>query len=140
MDEMRQLLRDYLDGKLASEDFVMQYIKLADQIRDEVWQAFDKKPWIKEEIRKLAKQLSQGQITSQACFEERERLVSQLEPTRVVPFSREDEVLSHLYVEADAYEEDPQYRVEGLNIGEDELRAEVQKALDVLTGANDTPE
>ena len=140
MDEMRQLLRDYLDGKLASTDFVMRFFKIAQPMRDEVWRLVDK-AGISEALTELTKQRIPDQISVEAFTEQWYELMSKVEgPSELLPHSKEQEVLSHLFVEADAYEEDPAERVEGLNIGEDELRAEVQKALDVLTGATDTPE
>jgi hypothetical protein len=132
VQEVIQLLREYLAGNLSSEEFVIQYLALARILRDETLAALDKSPKVNQQLERVSMKHHKGKISALEYAEKWKYLTSQLEEVRVKPLSKEDEVLSHLFVEADAYREDPEEREEGLHIGDAELRAEVQKALEML--------
>jgi hypothetical protein len=132
MQEIKQLLENYLAGKVDSENFVIQYLSLARLLRDETQAALDKFPGLSDQLSGLFVKRFEGLISQQEYDEKWHQLTSQLGEIRVKPGSKEDEILSHLFVEADAYREDPESRDEGLHIGNIELKEEVVKALQML--------
>ncbi len=132
MEEMRQLLQDYLDGKLPSEQFVLQYIRLAGKFRDEQYEFIAKSPALGEQLRALFRQKIRGEISEENYQAKWHPLIDLLGPVTLKPYSKADEALSHLFVEADAYRENPEHREPGLNIGDEELRAVVEETLKSL--------
>lgn len=133
MQEIKQLLREYIIGSNSSEEFVIRYLALARNLRDETLMALDKSPEIKEQLDQLLVKRSKGTISELEYEEKWIYLTNQLEKVRVKPNSKEEKILSHLFVEADAYRENSEDREPGLHIGDTELKAEVQKALAILS-------
>lgn len=132
MEQVKQLLRDYLDGKLTSEEFAIQYLKLARKLRDETRESLNQLPGLRQKLDQLFADRF-NQVISESEYENRwHDLTGPLSGVTVKPFSEEDEILSHLFVEADAYRDNPADRQAGLHIGEDELRIQVAKALERL--------
>lgn len=131
MGEIKQLLENYLAGKIDSENFVIQYLALARQLRDETHEALNKYPELRDQLSQLFVKRFEGLISQQEYGQKWHQLTSKLD-IRVKPASAEEGILSHLFVEADAYREDPEDREEGLHIGNIELREQVIKALQML--------
>ncbi|MAU10070.1 MAG: hypothetical protein CL607_09635 [Anaerolineaceae bacterium] len=136
MQEIKQLLHDYIVGVVSSEEFVIQYLALARTVRDKTWMVLDKSPEVKEQLYQLSVDRFEEKISELEYQQKWEYLTNQLEKVSVKPYSKEEKILSHLFVEADAYKENPEDREAGLHIGETELRTEAQKALDVLNSLN----
>ncbi|MCA9887812.1 MAG: hypothetical protein KC546_05545 [Anaerolineae bacterium] len=133
MQEIKHLLHDYIVGGLSSEEFVIRYLALARSLRDETLMALDNFPDIKEKLHRLSLENYKGTISELDYGEKWVYLTDQLGAVRIKPYSDEEKILSHLFVEADAYRENPEDREPGLHIGDTELRAEVQKALELLS-------
>lgn len=132
MQEIKQLLNKYLQDGISSEDFVIKYLALARILRDETLAALSKSPEIDEQLNWLLEKRFKEAISKSEYEEKWTYLTNQLEPVRVKPYSNEEKILSHLFVEADAYRENPEERESKLHIGDTELKAEVQKALEML--------
>lgn len=132
MQEIKQLLNKYLQGGISSEDFVIKYLALARILRDETLAALSKSPEIDEQLDWLLEKRFKEAISKSEYEEKWTYLTNQLVPVRVKPYSNEEKILSHLFVEADAYRENPEERESKLHIGDTELKAEVQKALEML--------
>ena len=132
MEEIKQLLRDYLAGNLDSEEFVVQYIDLSRKIWDEQRVGLNKKPRIRDQFDQLVATRDKGAISQRKYLEKWKLLAAQIEEIELKPYSKHDEVISQLRDKADAYREDPAERVVGVHIGDAELKAEVEKALNLL--------
>lgn len=133
MQEVKQLLREYIVGDVSSEEFVIRYLALVRNLRDETLSALNRSPELKEQLDRLYTEYLKGEISEVAYKEKWRYLTNQLGELRLKPYSHEEKIISHLFVEADAYRENPEFREEGLHIGDTELQAEVQKTLDMLS-------
>ncbi len=130
MEAVLQLLNDYVSGLISVEDFVGDYLQLWREIRDEQWSAINSCPGLKENLNKLGEDRFAGRMSVDEYVEASNRLLEPVTDCRVRPLSRESEIISHLMVEADAYEADPETRREYPQyIGEEELLVEVKKGL-----------
>jgi hypothetical protein len=133
MEHIITLLGDYVEGKVSSATFVDQYMKAWKELRDEVSERIESIPGLPEQIAELSKRRLDKRISGEDFKRQHQKLVAQIGETRLKPFSEVDAILSHLFVESDAYREDPEDREPGFNIGEDELVAEAKTALVKLT-------
>ncbi len=92
MEQVKQLLRDYLDGKLTSEEFAIQYLKLARKLRDETYEALNQIPGLRQEFDQLFADRF-NQVISESEYEKRWcDLTESLSGVTVKPFSEEDEI------------------------------------------------
>jgi hypothetical protein len=132
MDEIKQLLRDYLAGMLDSEEFVVQYLSLAQKLWDVQRVGLNRKSRIRDQFDQLVAQRDKGAISQRKYLEKWKLLAAQIEEVELKPYSKEDQTLSHLWNVGNNYREDPKERQAGGYIGDDDLRAEVEKALDQL--------
>ncbi|MBA3867564.1 MAG: hypothetical protein H0X30_00265 [Anaerolineae bacterium] len=135
MNEIKRLLNDYLNGLIPSKDFVTQFLALAGRFRDEALDLLSKNPELSTKLEKLFAKHVEGTISESEYQEQWQNLIVQTKQgaeISIKPYSLEEEIISHLFVEADAYREDPKDRRKGLNIGDDELRTEVERTLEAL--------
>ena len=91
MDEVILLLKNYLDGKISTTDFIDQYMNMLREFNDEQRQALNKKPEIREALDILFQQRIKGEISPQAYLQEWKKLISQVDKTRVPILSEVDE-------------------------------------------------
>lgn len=131
MEKIKSLLKDFLDGKLKPMDFVDQYLAYARFIRDEQTSFLAGHPLISLALQKLALRYYKHNMPEDEYFEKVDHLLSTFE-LRVPPYSRQEVIISHLFVEADAYRDPDDYPDPPLTIDEKTLRDEVQKGLDEL--------
>jgi hypothetical protein len=132
MEQVKQLLRDYLAGKMRSQTFVRQYSALFRQLKDEAAQAVQNVPGLKKQLDDLCAAFDKGKLSQRTFDENCQRLVAQIGDVTLKPCSMEEDILTHLRIETEAYRRDPAERLEGWHVGGDELRAEVKKALILL--------
>ena len=132
MEKVKQLLLAYLDNEISSEQFVMRFLDVWRKMRDEIYAALEIQPHLKQEYNKLGEKYHAGKISQADYLLKVQELIPSIANCEMKPNSKEDEILSHLMVEADAYREIPEDRQAGLHIGDAELRDEVLKALQQL--------
>jgi hypothetical protein len=133
MEKVKQLLQAYLNEELTSEEFVTQFLNLWRKMRDEVYVALEIRPNLKHKYNKLSERYHAGKISQADYLLKLQELIPSIANCEMKPNSKEDEILSHLMVEADAYRENPEDRQAGLHIGDAELKDEALKALQLLT-------
>ncbi|MBI1279780.1 MAG: hypothetical protein GC179_16755 [Anaerolineaceae bacterium] len=136
MDEVIQLMQLLVDGHIDYDTFAGDYITLGREIRDEQWTALETSG-LKRESDELGRLVLAGLISKEEFGKRNKALWDQVEGERIKGLSRESEIIAHIFVEADAYESDPQQRTY-YQIGEQELLAEVRKALDELKAIHST--
>lgn len=130
MDEVIRLMQLLVDGQIDCDTFARDYIKLGREIRDEQWAALETSG-LKRESDELGRLVLAGLISKEEFGKRNQALWDQVKGERIKGLSRESEIIAHIFVEADAYESDPQKRTH-YQIGEQELLTEVRKALKEL--------
>ena len=134
MKQIIQLMEDYLADQIDAEPFIIQYISLVREIRDMLWDVTEKNPKITNKLEHLLSKRERGKISDERHKTEWDKLVQQLDDIPVYPYSKEEQAMMHLFVEADAYRDDPTERIKNLHIDEDELKTVVRQTLDILKG------
>lgn len=130
MEDILELLEQFTAGKVSAADFARRYSILWREVSDEQRHALNNTPEVKQAYERLWLQRD-FKLINEAQFEgEARKLFAGL--CRVVPGSKPDRVINHLMIEADAYVPDAAER-SPYQLGEAELLAEAQKALDELS-------
>jgi hypothetical protein len=111
---------------------VTRYSILWREISDEQRHVLDTRPKIKQGYERLWLQRDFRMINDVQFEQEAKKLFGRA--CRVTPGTQADKVVNQLKVEADAYEPDAAQR-QPYQLGEAELLAEAQKALDALSGS-----
>mgnify|MGYP001358371428 CR=1 FL=1 len=103
MDEVIQLMQSLVDGQIDYDTFAGDYITLWREIRDEQWAALEASG-LRGEWDKLGNQISSKLISKEEYGQRTKALWDQIQGERIKGLSREGEIISHIMVEADAYE------------------------------------
>jgi hypothetical protein len=130
MEEILELLEQFIAGKLAAADFARRYNILWREVSDEQRHALNTSSEVKQAYERLWLQRDFRMINEAQFEQEARKLFRDL--CRVVPGSKTDRVINHLMVEADAYVPNAAERT-SYQLGEAELLAEAQKALNELS-------
>jgi hypothetical protein len=130
MDELLELLEYFVLGKLSASDFVKRYSVLWREISDEQRHALNTSPNVKQAYERLWLKRDFRLIDDAQFEREARKLFAQ--SCRITPGSKADRTINHLMIEADAYVADAAER-SSYQLGEAELLAEAQKALDELS-------
>jgi hypothetical protein len=125
-------MREYLLGTLNPQQFVERYGQLWRAIRDQQIASIEGQEEIGTALQELKAQILAGVISPDEYQLASSELFARVEGVSVAPGSAPDEILSHLFVEANAYEEDPEFR-ESYQIDEDALRSAVFEAFESLS-------
>ncbi len=132
MQEIINLLKKFISEAILPDAFVLRYMELWKSIRDEQDEAIQAQPGLHESFQALANDLFLGKITKDAYERQWQKLAKKATGCRVRPGTQLDEILSHLFIEADAYCGEPEFR-EPYQISEVELRKETKKALEEMS-------
>lgn len=141
MNEYEQILermQEFLRGTLNPQQFVERYAELWRAIRDQQIGAIDNQEDVREALQELKAQRIAGAISPDDYFQASSELFASVKNAPVAPGSEPDRILSHVFVEAGAYEEDPEFR-EPYQIDEDALRSAVLEALQNLLPTGTDP-
>jgi hypothetical protein len=130
MEEILELIEQFIVGKLSAADFARRYNILWREVSDEQRHALNTTPEVKQAYERLWLQRDFRMINEAQFEQEARKLFRDL--CRVVPGSKTDRIINHLMVEAEAYVPDAAERT-SYQLGEAELLAEAQKALDELS-------
>lgn len=133
MQEILKLLQDFLKDSITAAEFADRYMDFWKAFREEQFATINAQPGLAQTIKGLEGDFLAGQISEDAYLSRLQALYDGVPGWRVKPGSEADRILSHLFVESDAYESDPEQRAT-YQIDEVALRSEVKKALEVLSG------
>ena len=124
-------MQEFLRGTLNPQHFVERYAELWRAIRDQQIRAIDSQEEVRDALQELKAQVIAGVISPDEYQRASSEQFALVKDVSVAPGSDPDRILSNLFVEADAYEEDPEYR-ESYQIDEGALRSAVLEALRCL--------
>ena len=124
-------LEAFVAGRTPADGFVSAYGELWKRIRQQQDDAVSSTPGSEAALREARKDLVAGSISTDVYGEIVKNAYSALPRIPVVPGSPADELLSHLFVEAGAYEGDSSRR-EAYQIDEAALREEAGRVLTAL--------
>jgi hypothetical protein len=130
MEDILELIEQFTVGKLSAADFAKRYSVLWRELADEQRHALNTSPEVKQAYERLWLKRDFHLINDAQFEQEAGKLFRGL--CRVIPGSKADRIINHLMVEADAYVPDAAERT-SYQLGEEELLAEAQKALDELS-------
>ena len=130
MEDILELLEQFIAGKLPAADFARRYSVVWREVSDEQRHALNTSPEVKQAYERLWLQRDFRMINEAQFEQEARKLFRDL--CRVVPGSKTDRIINHLMIEADAYVPNAAER-NTYQLGEAELLAEAQKALDELS-------
>ena len=130
LNEVRTLLRDFLDEKISAGEFETAFFPAVRILWDISQELVNADP----DFAGVYRTVIEGSITPEEFAVQCKDFMAGLAGIEYIPFSEKDEALGHLWVEVDAYREDPSEREQGFHIGEDELRQVVRETLAILEG------
>jgi hypothetical protein len=130
MDDVLELIEQFVAGKLSASDFVTRYSTVWREISDEQRHVLEMRAEVKQSYERLWLQRDFRLINDAQFEQEAKKLFGQA--CRVTPGTQADKTINQLKIEADAYEGDAAQR-QPYQIGEAELLAEAKKALKVLS-------
>jgi hypothetical protein len=131
LSEVIVLLEAFVSGQMAADAFVVGYGELWNRIRQQQDDAVSSTPGAEATLREARADLVAGSISTDVYGEIVKTAYAALPRIPVVPGSPADELLSHLFVEAGAYEGDSSSR-EAYQIDEAALREEAGRVLTAL--------
>jgi hypothetical protein len=137
MDGLRDihaLLRAFDNSALSAAQLVERYMALWRELVDEQDTAIAAHPAIGDALNDLRQRLSDGAISAAQYADLVRQQYALLDGVRLRPDSPEAQALDQLYVEADAFRDEPETQAEP-SISADELHASVRRALEVLETA-----
>lgn len=120
MEEILILLKNFVSGKITPEIFVEKYLTLWREIRDNQYRLEEAQGLWQERV-KLQEMLSSNKIAKEEFEKRWQKIDKKVQGAEVQPGTKASEILSHLMVEADAYQGDKRG-----------LKKEVRKALKEL--------
>jgi hypothetical protein len=128
MQKLISLLKHFVSGTIDADEFVRRYMEQWKMIRGEQDEAIRTEPGLFDAFRNLENELFEEVITKAEYQRRWKKLSENVNGCEVLPGTRMDEILSHLFVEADAYCGEAEFR-DRYQIGEAELRVEVKKVV-----------
>jgi len=129
MEPFLLLLQNFLARNISTEEFVQEYMKLWRSLRDEQYQLADRQiPDFNDRQATIVKEHIAKKTSNDEFGAQFRALFQGVQGYKIPPFSEESKILSHLFVEADAFNPDSATRRRG-DIGEEELRKSVEDAL-----------
>jgi len=128
MEPFLLLLQNFLARNISPEEFVREYIKLWYRLQDEQDQLADRQiPDLKDREATIIKEHLAKKTSNDEFSDQFRALFQGVQGYTIPPFSKEAQILSHLFVEADAFNPDSATRRK-CDIGEEELRKSVEDA------------
>lgn len=131
MDEVRVLLTQFVVGEITVDQFLEKLSPILVRLRDEMFEAFDSQPELKEAEKAVYKDYQASLIGKDELHERLVAIGQQVKGCEIIPYSLEEKVLSQLFGHVNVYEEDASLR-EIYQIGEDELKKLSENALKEL--------
>lgn len=123
-----QAIDDFVCGRSDADTFVEAYSRLWQRIRQQQTQALASTPDSAAAVQQARLDAAAGRISPEEYVQRVRHAYAALPPMAIAPGTPVDELLSHLFVEANAYESDPQAR-EPYQIDSAALLEEARKVL-----------
>lgn len=130
MEKVKYLLQDFLREKIPASVFVVLFLELVRNLKNHTDKIVDEKPELVKQSRDLLHRKAESAIANNEYHKIRLKLNQEF-GGQYIPYSMEQQILDHLWVEADTFYENPLDR-EVYQIGETELRNVVRESLDKL--------
>jgi len=131
-----EIMQMFLREAMPPHEFISKFFDLWHEIRDQQDEAIERQGDIRQALRQLDEDILAETISPEEYEQSAHEQLAKVRGASVRPGSSTDRILSHVFVEADAYEEDPELR-DLYQIDEYTLREVVREALEDLAATGD---
>jgi hypothetical protein len=136
LQDILNVMVAFRDNRLTPAQFVTDYMAHWKALRDEQDRAIARHPTVGPALRSLSEKFQSNVITPEHYWEGVQEQYARLDDVRLRPGSNAAEILDHVFLEADAYREEPDAPGEPYISGDD-LHETVRQALHDLNIQSD---